>query len=308
MKNIYFIIVAVFLFFSLSCQGKIDSGCFTGAFLADKPSASDIDNFTDAYGKKPFFVMVFTGWESFIEEDIIRDIYEKNCVLFVTWEPWYAEKKQAIDYDGLISGKYDEYIISFAEKIKRIEGEVFLRFAHEVNGDWYPWSGDKLAEDVYIAMTRHLWDIFSRVGADNTKWVFSINWENIPANNDYYGFYPGDKYVDYIGIDGYNWGNTKSWSRWMSFSEIFKKRYKEVVNRFKKPVIISEFSSSSSGGSKAQWIKDALNYIKETKEIKAFILFNVDKETDWHFSPHSDAAKELKAQLGNKYFKDRSFY
>lgn len=93
----------------------------------------------------------------------------------------------------------------------------------------------------------------------------------------------------------------------MSFKEIFEKRYNEITNNFKKPIVISEFSSTSSGGDKGIWIKEAMSDIKRMKDVKAFILFNVDKETDWSFPAEENWGKELKRQLKNRYFKDRDF-
>ncbi|UCB57025.1 MAG: hypothetical protein JSV30_00040 [Candidatus Omnitrophota bacterium] len=260
--------------------------------------------FKASYGKKPYLVMVFVDWGRFINEEIVKDVYSQNCVLCLTWEPQEAEQRKGIDYDKILSGGYDQYIRSFAGKLKAVEGEVFLRFAHEMNGDWYPWSGIKIGRDKFKAIYRYVKDIFDSEGAENVKWVFSINWQNVPAQNDYKLYYPGPSYVDYIGIDGYNWGNTQDWSRWMSFRDIFLKTCREVSSRFNKPILISEFSSASSGGDKAKWIKEAMKTIKSMKKVRGFILFNVNKETDWHFPAASAAGKELKEQLKDSYFKE----
>ncbi|MBU4590784.1 MAG: hypothetical protein KKG01_07655 [Candidatus Omnitrophica bacterium] len=300
-------IILSFAFFS-SCTTDSKTYCLTGAFLSDKPSREDIVDFKNNYGKKPFLVMVFVDWEDFVNEEVITDVYSEDCVLLVTWEPWYAMTKEGLDYDRILSGEWDRYIKEFAEVLKNLDKVVYLRFAHEMNGNWYPWSGTKIGREKFTAIYKHVKDIFDETGASNVKWVFSVNWEDVPReDNNFMLYYPGDEYVDYVGIDGYNWGNAKSWSRWMSFKEIFEKRYKEITNNFKKPIIISEFSSTSNGGDKAVWIKEAMNDIRRMKEIKAFILFNVDKETDWSFSAGRDSGKELKKQLENDYFKDRDF-
>ncbi|MBN1405122.1 MAG: hypothetical protein JW946_01230 [Candidatus Omnitrophica bacterium] len=125
-------------------------------------------------------------------------------------------------------------------------------------------------------------------------------------NNNFMFYYPGDKYVDFIGLDGYNWGNTKTWSRWRSFKEIFEGRLRELENITAKPVIISEFSSTSSGGDKALWIKEAFRCIEKHKNIAAFVLFNVDKETDWSFAPDTEWGEELRIQMKSGYFKDNA--
>ncbi len=262
----------------------------------------------DSYGKKPFLVMVFADWGSFVGEEVIRDVYRQGCALFISWEPWQAIRKQGIDYDRLLSGEYDKYIVDFATGLRAIEKEVFVRFAHEMNGNWYPWSGTRTGSDKYVAIYRYVKDVFDEVDATNVKWVLSVNWEDVPKKNNHFVlYYPGDEYVDYVGIDGYNWGNAESWSRWMSFKDIFEERYRQIAAHFKKPVMITEFSSTSSGGNKAKWIREAMNDIKRMQKIRAFVLFNVDKETDWSFPAGGDSGKELRRQLEDDYFRDREF-
>jgi len=282
------------------------SYCFTGAFLSDNPSSEDIRYFKHSYGKKPFLVMVFIDWHKLLSANMAKEVYGENCVLFVTWEPWDSSKQAGIDYGGLINGKYDKYITDFALSLKKINEVVFLRFAHEMNGDWYPWSGKMIGKEKYIQVYRHIKDIFDRNNVNNIKWVFSMNWEDLPREqNGFLLYYPGDKYVDYLSIDGYNWGKIKPWSRWVSFREIFGNRYNEITKYTRKPVLISEFSSTASGGDKGAWIREAMQAIKEMPAIRGFVIFNVDKETNWSFSPESSYGKELKIQLRDAYFVDK---
>jgi len=312
MKHYYFVIVFIILmlsaFFLFKRISMVNSYCLTGAFLADNPTREDISNFKSAYGKKPFLVMIFIGWDSFPKEETVKNIYSEGSVMVVTWEPWNPANAEAIDYDKLLSGGYDSYINSFAGQIKSIPGQVFIRFAHEANGNWYPWAADKIGKEKYLAVYRYVKDKFDAFGVKNAKWIFSVNHEDVPqdsVNNCFLNYYPGDKYVDYVGIDGYNWGNTKPWSRWMSFKEIFSNCYNEIAEFFKKPVLISEFSSTSSGGDKSLWIKQALCNIKEMKHIRGFILFNHNKETDWSFVPGTSAGTQLRQGLKNSYFKEK---
>jgi beta-mannanase len=222
----------------------------------------------------------------------------------ITWEPWHAVQKAAIDYDGVLSGKDDVYIREFAVKMKTIGKPILLRFAHEMNGDWYPWSAQKIGAEKYQRLFKYVWRIFEDVGAGDVRWVFSINASNVPDSNRYELCYPGGSYVDYIGLDGYNWGSTQSWSRWSSFKDIFSEIYGEVVRRYKKPVIISEFGTTSTGGDKVRWIDEALREAKLMPAVKALVLFNVDKETDWKIASGSEASRVLKNGWDVSYFKD----
>jgi hypothetical protein len=287
-----------------ACARQQAAGCFVGAFLGDIPSAESIDRFQKEYGKKSFLVLTFLDWGKYPAESMIRDVYALDCMLMVTWEPWVAATQKGIDYDALLAGKEDGYIRTFALQMKSIGKTVFLRFAHEMNGDWYPWAGTRIGGAKYQRLFRHVRNIFDQVGAGNVRWVFSVNAENIPRENVSAGCYPGDRYVDYIGLDGYNWGSTRAWSRWRSFKDIFSGVYGDVVRRYKKPVIISEFGSTSSGGDKASWIEGALQTMRQMPAVKGFILFNVNKETDWRFPPDISSGQKLKSGLANPYFQE----
>ena len=303
-------LAAVFLISALcllgACSKNEGAGCFVGAFLADVPARQDLESFRENYGKKPFVVMVFLDWGKEIDQRVIQDVYGQDSVLMVTWEPWDAISKEGIDYEALAEGKFDAYIQKFAQKLKAIGKPVFLRLAHEMNGDWYPWAGQKIGPSTYQKIFRHVHSIFGQEGAANVRWVFSINAENVPPENDYILCYPGSRYVDYIGLDGYNWGTTQPWSQWKSFREIFSGVYHEVVKRYGKPVIISEFSSTSSGGDKARWIREALREIKSMPAVRGWILFNINKETDWAFPPASEGGQNFKKGLEDPYFKEIS--
>jgi hypothetical protein len=287
-----------------ACAKHEASECLVGAFLGDVPSAESINRFQKEYGKKPFLIMTFLDWGKYPGESVIRDVYAQNCALMVTWEPWVAPTQKGIDYDALLAGRQDEYIRAFALKMKSIGKTVFLRFAHEMNGDWYPWSGQKISGKKYQDLFRYVHKIFDEVRAENVRWVFSANAENVPPENTFDDCYPGDRFVDYIGLDGYNWGAAQSWSRWKSFKDIFSGIYADVVRQYKKPVIISEFSSTSIGGDKAPWIEEALQTMRHMPAVKGFVLFNVDKETDWRFPPDTSSGQKLRSGLADSYFQE----
>jgi endoglucanase len=298
----------LFSFFSFGCIKQLDENnyCLTGAFLADRPTRKEIKEFRNNYGKKPYLVMFFVDWGNFVGEDAYQDIFAAGSVPFITWEPWQAEAKEGIEFDQILSGEYDHYIIQFIKRITKFKKPVFLRFAHEASGDWYPWAGKKVGAAKLIAVQRYIKDLADKQGANQIKWVFSVNWQDIPADEDnfFMNYYPGKDYVDYFGIDGYNWGDTQEWSHWMEFGEIFKEPYKIITSETNKPIIISEFSSAQSGGDKVEWIKNAFQAIKKMKKIKAFVLFNVDKEAAWKFRPNSPAGKQLKKELKDPYFRE----
>jgi beta-mannanase len=127
----------------------------------------------------------------------------------VTWEPWdYLGdiNQPAYSLSSIIGGAHDSYITRFALDAKAWGHPFFLRFAHEMNGDWYPWNeginGNTPGQ--YVQAWRHVHDLFTANGVTNVTWVWSPNIEytgSIPLS----GLYPGDAYTDWIAMDGYNW-------------------------------------------------------------------------------------------------------
>lgn len=293
------IAVGLLLFFS----STLFANCLTGFFIGDTPTQKEILHFQKQYQHSPDLIMVFIAWDKLIPSAVIEGVNAEKKTLFVSWEPWTPSSQKGIDYKGLLKGKYDPYLNRFANQLKQTDQEVWLRFAHEMNGNWYPWSGSKIGKKQYIAIYRYVKDFLDQKGANKVKWVFSINWEDLPKKkNHFMRYYPGNSYADYIGIDGYNWGSSKPWSRWMSFEELFSKSIQEVSRKTGKPIVISEFGTTSRSGDKAEWIRNAFQQIEKQKEIKGFVLFNVDKEEDWRFPVDQPSGKELKKQLRNPYF------
>jgi hypothetical protein len=137
---------------------------------------------------------------------------------------------------------------------------------------------------------KHVVTIFRNTGVSNVKWVWTTNATN-SGSATYTGWFPGDDWVDMVSIDGYNWGTTQSWSSWQTFAELLNPSYK-ALSISSKPLLITEFSSTEHGDSKAQWTTDMFKDIPEKfPRIFALMWFNQSKsaEADWAVST-SDAA------------------
>jgi hypothetical protein len=188
----------------------------------------------------------------------------------------------------VIAGTYDSYIRQFATAAKNWGHPFFLRFNWEMNGGWFAWAegvnGNQKGE--YVKAWRHVHDIFTEVGATNATWVWCPNVD--PAGNlrDLASLYPGDEYVDWTGLDGYNWGtNPAKPDRWRSFDQLYKTTYEKIVGSVapSKPMIVGEVSSTEYGGSKASWIRDALAKIPVSyPKIRGLLWFEkFDDGMDW---------------------------
>jgi hypothetical protein len=197
----------------------------------------------------------------------------------------------------VIAGTYDSYIREFAQAARKWGHPFFLRFNWEMNGTWFPWSegvnGNQSGE--FVAAWRHVHDIFTAVGATNVTWVWCPNVDFEGTLHDLGSLYPGDEYVDWTGLDGYNWGlNPAKPDRWRSFNELYESTYHRIVDAVApdKPMLIGEMGSTEDGGSKAQWIEEALTDIPtDYSQIHGLLWFDTyDDGMDWPIETSASSA------------------
>jgi len=186
-----------------------------------------------------------------------------------------------------------------------------------MNGNWFPWSegvnGNKSGE--FVAAWRHVHDVFTAVGATNATWVWcpNVNWygsfENFKGVS---GQYPGDAYVDWTGLDGYNWGTNPSRSgQWQTFNQLYRSSYRYLTETVapNKPLMIGEVASSEYGGSKATWIKEMLAQVPtEYPKIRALLWFDkYDSSMDWPIETSSTAASAFAQGISNPVYPRGTF-
>ncbi|HEX6782264.1 MAG TPA: Ig-like domain-containing protein [Solirubrobacterales bacterium] len=213
----------------------------------------------------------------------------------------------------VISGRYDTYIREFATQAKAWNHPYFLRFNWEMNGSWFPWhegvNGNLPGESAKA--WRHVHDIFTAVGSDNATWVWCPNVE-YTGSTSLASLYPGDAYVDWTCLDGYNWGtNPAKPDKWKSFDAVYKPTYQKIVETIapSKPMMIGEVASTEYGGSKAAWIKDMLAKVPTAyPKIRALLWFDkFDSNMDWPVETSSSATAafaeglQSPAYLGNTF-------
>jgi beta-mannanase len=276
-------------------------GCYTGAFLGEpSPTDHQIKKFLLNAGMKPKIIMWFDAFVSGFDFPLraCRIVEANGGIPFIKFEPWSWRGKEDFSFplDSIIKGDFDRGIAKLAEGSKKFNSPYFLSFGHEMNADWYPWAGDP---EKYKAAFKHVFGIFEKSGATNHNWVFNPNVD--PCSN-ITEFYPGDEFIDWVALDGFNWGSSQTWSKWQSFEEIFRKPYETALKMSNKPLMIGEFASAKRGGDKVKWITEAFQAIKEMNKIKAFIWFNLDKEADWRINSSEKSKLAFQEALKDDYF------
>lgn len=185
------------------------------------------------------------------------------------------EPRQNANFE-VLDGRLDDKIREFAQAAKAFGHPFLFRLNNEMNTDWSQYSGVLTLSDpdIYIKVWQRIYRIFQEEQVDNAIWIFNPNDRSYPPTrwNSHISYYPGNEYVQVLGITGYNTGDyfqDVTGEHWRSFDEIYSEmaeQYRPVYGRF--PWIIAEFASSSVGGDKEQWIRDMFRRLPDYPEIK----------------------------------------
>jgi len=310
------------ILFPSSCVASGTGPSLWGFALDGYPvTRARIEDVKTATGLHPDMVVFFLQWPP-VEDgsagefpvESLEAITASGALPCITWEPMLIRggREIVIPHADVLGGRYDGYIKRFAERARSWKKPLLMRFAHEMNLKRYHWgtTEDEYGPEsplIYQKMYRHVVEIFRRSGAANVLWVFCPNAESVPNTthdpsaswNVLSAYYPGDDYVDVLGMDGYNWGATRKkdihgWeSRWKSFREIFDSpisELKAVSPRAPgKPFIVFETATVGAGGNKNKWIRDAIS-AAGTLGIDGIVWFQSDKEVDWRIESGSDGS------------------
>jgi hypothetical protein len=272
---------------------------------------SQLDAFSQEVGAPPAIVGSYRDWTiPLINSSQLDGVISRGAVPQVTWEPWDAigsptDPNYALS--TITNGSHDAYLQASAQAAAAYGKQFQLRFAPEMNGSWAPWEGSVNGNtpQLYVAAWQRVVSIFRAAGARNVQWVWAPN--NGPTGT-IASYYPGDSYVDFIGLDGYNWGS--SLGQWQTFTQVFGPSYAIVTSlSATKPIEITETASAETGGVKSSWITSAfLNEIPASfPRVVAVIWFDENKETDWRVDSSLTSLAAYQQVAASSLWGDRSW-
>ncbi len=245
-------------------------------------------------------------YQSELDVEAMQAAANRGAIPMITWEPWgQINGKDVSRVRNIATGSFNDYIDAWAIGIRDYGGPVYLRPFHEMNNSSYPWAygqNGNTATDLVNAW-RHLHNRFEQAGATNVIWVWSPNTENSLVK--YTDIYPGDSYVDWFGIDGYNGGDVypEWWGGWVTPNEIF---YWSLISidqiNASKPIMIAETATVEQGGNKADWIEELYVNLPATyPRIRAVLWFNEDwgkNQADWKVDSSPSALEAYRNSAG----------
>jgi len=247
--------------------------------------------------------------------ELMISTYEKNAIPMITWEPWIAElaksgsSKQLKDgkkaFKYIAEGYFDDYILGFVKILKSYDKPVFLRFGHEFDNPQYPWSqvGDNSPEE-FIAAWKHIHKLIKSLDAQKIMLVWNP-WKSETMAD----YYPGDDYVDWIGITSLNYDTLNSDGKYYSFADLYRPFSDGLFWFTRKPVMLAEFGSLNLDNRQQEWITNAMESINTNyKEISAIVAFNsaVDKNipnNEWYSNRYLDWTTDSMDLIGDNFQK-----
>jgi mannan endo-1,4-beta-mannosidase len=185
------------------CLGKVSTRSQHFAGLAVKGGiAAQADGFAHATGNAPQIVEYYNRLKNGFNAGEAQTVMSLGKIPFIQLNPKGTPPAE------IAAGKYDKILRAYANAVRRFACAIILSFGHEMNGWWYPWGEHWTTPKEFIAAWRHIHDIFKKVGVGNVTWSWdpSHQYREVavgkvasPASE----WYPGNKYVDMIGLDGY---------------------------------------------------------------------------------------------------------
>ena len=266
----------------------------------------DFQIFAAAARKLPSMVEFFQGWDREFPRDQVIETWRRGALPVLSWEPRPTVQPVGPDSDNtkdpgytlasIIDGSHDEYIDRFATEVRDLGLPVAIRFAHEMNGNWFPWSEETNgnSKGQYVQAWRHVHDRFTALGATNAIWIWSPNVITAHPSVRLAPLYPGDDYVDWMGMVGYYrrvYLDDKGKPKAPTFDNTYQSTIDELHTVAVKPIVITELGATEVGGNKPAWIQSVFDGLARNPDIIGFVWFDHSVNgTDWRIES-SDAAE-----------------
>jgi mannan endo-1,4-beta-mannosidase len=216
------------------------SDSYLGVFTKGAPdSYAGVTAFGKAVGTKPDVVMYYSGWFVPFPTSFANTAAENGAVPLVQMDP------DKIGVAAIASGVYDGYLSAYAEAVRAYRHPVILSFGHEMNGDWFSWGYKNTSPTAFVAAWRHIVNLFRELGVQNVTWLWTVNIindtqrGNIPRPTKWW---PGNSYVNWVGIDGYYLKS--SWQ----FAPLFGPTIDAVRSLTLDPILIAETGAVPAAG------------------------------------------------------------
>jgi mannan endo-1,4-beta-mannosidase len=228
----------------LPVQLPAAAGSYLGVYVHGVPgSYAGVTAFKTATGARPNVVMYYSGWFVPFPVRFATTAANNGAVPLVQMDP------DNVNVAEIAAGHYDGYLSAYAAAVHTYRHPVIMSFGHEMNGDWYSWGYRHTRPAVFKAAWRHIVNLFRALGARNVTWLWTVNIINnthgrtIPHPDQWW---PGNSYVNWVGIDGYYL--RPSWK----FAPLFGPTIAAVRKLTLDPILVAETGAVPAAGQPAK--------------------------------------------------------
>jgi mannan endo-1,4-beta-mannosidase len=240
--------------------------------------AGSVRSFSRATGVHPALVEIYSNFGSAFPWLQVGRVRGQGATPFIQWNPRNAPLGQ------IAQGAFNSYVRHFARAVKSFGHQIVLSFGHEMNGTWYPWGRLHATPQQFIGAWRHIHAIFARKHVTNVTWSWDPSHGGAPASE----WWPGSRYVDWIGIDGYlRPGQT--------YSGIFAQQLANIRSVTSRPVFIAE-TAVAPGPGQAHQIKGLFQGMLQDK-LMGLVWFDVNRLKAWRLEGRPPAVRAFRRSL-----------
>jgi hypothetical protein len=237
--------LAVSRFISSSSSGSLPTHPASYLGVYEKGALQDyqpVADFSTMAGRQPNLVGYYSGWGEPFQTTFADTVNSHGGATILQWDP------TQVPVSKIAAGDYDAYLRSFAESVRRFGHPVVIGFGHEMNANWYSWGYGNLPPATFVAAWQHIVTVFRSAGVSNVTWLWTVQADE-PGTGPIASWWPGAKYVNWVGIDGYYYDSGDT------FAGIFGKTIAQVRELSHLPVLVSEAGVGPAAG-QAQKIPD----------------------------------------------------
>jgi hypothetical protein len=277
-----------------------------GVDVSANPSVAALRRYVATSGRRPAIVESFASFgEPILYASQTAAVRSVGATLLVSWDP--VSTRRQVTLADIAKGDYDSYLRRNARLVAAVGSPVMIRFAHEMNLKQWPWSprSQHVPDRTFVAAWRHVVTVFRQAGATNARWVWSPN-ATCLGSCPFDGDYPGNAWVDYVALDGYNYSSTRG-EPFESLAELFGSSYDDITALSDKPVLIASTGSVEQGGSKAGWIRQGLLHDVPIRLPRVVGVIYTDRriEEPWQVTTSRSALKAWRAVVTSPLYAGR---
>jgi mannan endo-1,4-beta-mannosidase len=248
-------------------------------------SIAPVQAFASNAGRKPDLIGDYVAWGSPFDETAAVNAWRYGALYYMAWEPFDTTVAD------IAAGKSNGFILKFARQVKAAGVPVAISFGHEMNGNWYPWGTATATPASFVAAWRLIHAIFATAGATNVIWVWNpnvISAASVPLEP----YYPGDSYVNWIGLTGY-FPTTGA----ETFAEAFGPTMAEIRQFTHLPFIVAE-TAVETGPAEVRCVDSLVKGIRSRSDVLGFVWFEFNKAgVDWTLADRPAISTALQQEI-----------